>query len=453
MKTSTSTSDIDHSARAHSDVVGGSSAERILNCPASYGYRQKLPEEVLNKSSVYADEGSALHEAMEYILENDVTDPETLLGMVFGISDSSPKGFKMTRELIHDALMPCLDFFDALCDELEAEGGMQFMIEKRCQLPGIPGAFGTSDIIFRTDKRSGIVDWKFGAGKPVSAFVETPSETDPTVSVIRPNSQLAFYARAGAHTLPAMFETDPDWPVDLYIVQPLSRALGPDDPIFTCHQTTMKELEAFRWKLVAAVAEATGPQPRCQKGPWCEFQPCRTICPAHTGPLLDLSKLDLKKARAAAEKEPDFDWPSFYSEFLELADSAEATIRELQAQAFSLMEAGRYVPGWKLVEKRATERYVNPDGVKRHAIGLGAEPGDLMTEPELKSPAQLAPVLEPLIEGKTKKDRLAEARRQIAEFTEKTSSGLTLARDDDRRAEAVPTATLMQNLAEKLNRL
>lgn len=446
MKTSTSTSDIDHAARAHSDVVGGSSAERILNCPASYAYRKKLPEAVLNKSSVYADEGSALHEAMEYILENDVTDPETLLGMVFGISDSSPNGFKMTRELIHDALTPCLDFFDALCDELEAEGGMQFLIEKQCQLPGIPGAFGTSDIIFRTDKRSGIVDWKFGAGKPVSASVEEDGK-------LRANSQLAFYARAGAHTLPAMFETDPEWPVDLYIVQPRSRALGPDDPIFTHYQTTMKELEAFRWKLVAAVAEATGPQPRCKAGPWCEFQPCRTICPAHTGPLLDLSKLDLKKAREAAQTAEGFDWGEFYSEFLALADSAEATIRELQAQAFSMLEAGHPVPGWKLVEKRASEFYVDPDGAKRHAIGLGAAVEDVMTEPELKSPAQLGAVLEPLVEGKTKKDRLAEARAQIAKFTDKKSSGLTLARDDDRRPEAVATSTLMQNLADKLNRL
>lgn len=342
------TIEIDHSARDHSDIVGGSSAERILNCPASYGYRNKLPPEVLNKSSVYADEGSALHEAMEYILENDVLDPAELIGMTFGVSDSSPEGFKITRAHVHEALEPCLDFFDALCDEMEAEGGMQFLIEKRCQLPGIPGAFGTSDIIFRTDKRSGIVDWKFGAGKQVYA-----STTDDEGRVI-PNSQLCFYARAGAFTLPKMFEDRPDWPVDLYIVQPRSRYLGPDDPIFSHCQTTMKELEAFRFRLVAAVAEATGDAPRCQKGPWCEFQPCRSICPAHTGPLLDLSKLDRK---AIAKNDPvngetvaGGDWGEIYSAYLDLCDEAEATIREVKSQAFSLLEAGKPVPGWKLVD-------------------------------------------------------------------------------------------------------
>lgn len=435
-----------HRERAHSDIVGGSSAERILNCPASHQDRQKLPASAFGGSSIFADEGTALHEAMEFILREDVLDPMELIGMTFGVSGTRPEGFKITRALVDEALAPCLDFFDALCDELEAEGGMQFLIEKRCELPGIPDAFGTSDIIFRTDKRSGIVDWKFGAGKPVAAFTEVDG-----VKVA--NSQLSFYARAGAHTLPEMFDTSPDWPVDLYIVQPRSRYLGPDDPVFTHHQTTMKELEAFRWKLVAAVAEATGPQPTRSRGHWCEFQPCRAICPLFTGPLLDLSKLDVRKVREVAKKDEAFDWGQFYSDFLALADTAEQVIKEVQAQAFSLLEGGGAVPGWKLVAKRASEQYVDPDGAKRHAIGLGAAEADVLTEPELKSPAQLGAVLEPLVEGKTKKDRTAEARRQIAEFTSSVSSGLTLAPDDDRRVEVLSTPALLNRIADKLSKL
>src|SRR5690606_4884045 len=129
-------------------------------CPGSYQMEQKVPENLRKGSSSYADEGTALHEAIQFVLDENISDPMDLLGREFN-------GYKMTRKLISEALEPALDFFDALDEELDTEGGLQFLTEQRCQMPGIPDAFGTSDIVARSDKRSIILDWKFGAGVPV----------------------------------------------------------------------------------------------------------------------------------------------------------------------------------------------------------------------------------------------------------------------------------------------
>ena len=51
---------------AHSNIVGGSSADRILNCPGSYRMIQALPQ--LPESNEFADYGSAMHAVMDRLL-------------------------------------------------------------------------------------------------------------------------------------------------------------------------------------------------------------------------------------------------------------------------------------------------------------------------------------------------------------------------------------------------
>lgn len=465
--TTTQTSEIDHASRDHSDIVGGSSAERVLNCPASVKKRDQLPKSALYKSSSYADEGTALHEAITYILENDIIDIDEIVGMKFGPANNQTK---MTKALVAEAIVPAMDFFDALDDEMDPEGGMQFLVEKKFEMPGIADAFGTGDIICRSDKRTAIVDWKFGAGVlvraayPVEPYIdEDGQEIIPPEGAVKPNSQLMFYGRAALHSFPTMFNgDDPDWPVDLYIVQP--RARDADGEIFSKHTTTVGQLEAFRLELVAAVDEALhSPTPRCVPGHWCKFQPCKAVCEHHTGPMLDLGKLDL-----AAVKKNDpvngktvvpTDWGAIYAQYLPFCDAVEKVITEVRAQAHAFLEAGHQInypdgtPAYKLVPKRATEKYVDEAGAKRHAIGLGFTEEQVMEVPELLSPAQLGALLEPKMDGKTKKARTEAAREQIAEFTEKKSSGTTLALADDTREDITPTPLLMKALAEKLGKL
>ena len=433
---------------AHSSLVGGSTADRRIGCAASYQQEQLVPEHIRNKSSGYADEGSALHDCMQYILENDIFEDELdekIVGREFG-----DPPYVMTQELVDTCILPCMDFVEALIDELKDEGEFRFELETQCEMPGIPGAFGTSDLIFRTDKRSGIVDWKFGAGVAVKAEY---TEEDGTV---RGNSQLLYYGRAAQHTLPHLFPDEPDWPVDLYIVQPRCREGVP----ISKHETDIYGLEEFRLKLVEAIKLNQSANPQPKRGPWCAFAACKTTCPLHNGALLDMTKLAVIK-RDAPEA---FDWEAHMAMLLEVADIAEEVIKSVRAQAHQHLEDGGSIlgpdgePAWKLVPKRATEKYVDETGAIRHARGLGLEDDDIFEKPVLKSPAQLGETIarakdedgKPIIEGSTIKARTAEARKQIRDFTLAISSGTTLAPADDNRPDVTPTPQLVEQVASKL---
>lgn len=441
--------------KAHSSIVGGSTAGRRIACPGSYQLEQKIPAAVRNKSSVYADEGTALHEAMQYILEQNITDLDEVRGMTFGISESSPIGYVMTDDLVDGALAPCLDFFDALVDELEDEGGFEFLVECRCEMPGIPNAFGTSDIIGRSAKRSVIVDWKFGEGVPVKAEYPGPDGTKV------PNPQPMFYGRAGMHSFPAMFEKDPDWPIDIYIVQPRGRDIDPNEP-FTKASVTVRQLEEFRMQLVRAVAEAQGENPSVKDGPHCKFAACKTICPIHTGAKLDLTKMHAKleaKRKNEVLEGLDVDWSVVYGELLDLAQLAEAAIGEIRTQAHAFLEEGHIIidaegnQAWKLVDKRPSESYVNEKAAVEMAMSHGVSQPETL-KVETKSPAQLRAVLadklDPAKYGKTKKAREEKAKELISEFTINKSSGTTLAPAGDGRREFIPIASSVASLSAKL---
>ena len=53
---------------AHSPF-GGSVAARVLGCPASVGFIEKVPA-YLRKVSAYAERGTALHTAMALLIDN-----------------------------------------------------------------------------------------------------------------------------------------------------------------------------------------------------------------------------------------------------------------------------------------------------------------------------------------------------------------------------------------------
>jgi hypothetical protein len=50
----------------HSSIVGGSTAKRVINCPASVALCAKMPPK---PSSTFADRGTLLHDAIANVLE------------------------------------------------------------------------------------------------------------------------------------------------------------------------------------------------------------------------------------------------------------------------------------------------------------------------------------------------------------------------------------------------
>lgn len=436
---------------AHSSLVGGSTADRRIGCTASYQAEARVPAHIKNKSSKWADEGTALHAAMEHIMKENIFE-EDLEEMVLGREFGDPP-YVMTQELIDTALLPCMDYIEQLMEDYKDEGEFRFEVETRVQMPGIPGAFGTADFIFRTDKRSGIIDYKFGEGVLVKAYY---IEEDGTK---RPNSQGMYYGRGAVHTIPHMFEDRSNWPVEIHILQPRANSEEP----FSFYSATVGELEQFREKLIKAIEINQGPNPTYTKGPWCRFASCKTVCPLHTGALLDTTKI----AAIKAHNPEALNWDEHFHMLLEMAEIAEATINEIKGQAHTHLENGGNIidpktgeRAWKLVPKKATEKVVDEPGMIKHAKFIGLPEADIYEPRSAKSPAQLGKALEPLIDvdadGKkltSKKAREEEARRQLRQFTTTASSGTNLVPFDDRRPEVRATPTLVADYADKLAKL
>jgi len=124
--------------------------------------------------------------------------------------------------------------------------------------------------------------------------------------------------------------------------------------------------------------------------------------------------------------------PTEVGELLSKVDMVEDWIRSLRAHALAEMEAGRAVPGWKLVAKRPMRRWAVPEAdiVAR----LGDVKDALYEEPKLRSPAQI--------------EKLVGKKRFPADLVASVSSGVTLAPEHDKRpAAAVSAATEFEAIA------
>ena len=87
----------------HSNIVGGSTAKRVINCPGSVALVQKMPPK---PSSEHADRGTLLHNTMEEILTSGEA-PEKFIGARY-------KDQILTQELIDEKVKPALEALDAI---------------------------------------------------------------------------------------------------------------------------------------------------------------------------------------------------------------------------------------------------------------------------------------------------------------------------------------------------
>ena len=411
-----------HTPEEHSSLVGGSTASRRINCPRSYALEKLAPPD---KGSSYAREGTALHEMIAIVI-GEGKKPENLLPFTFSRdTKGAEEAWSLTidEDLWYDLGQPALDAFDDFCDQIEAEAGeeIEIQVEERCAMPGIDGAFGTTDVAWKCGHLSGIWDWKFG---------RTPVSAD--------SDQLRFYARAVAADHPNLFgakswgDIDMDREVILSIMQPQCGS-EPSE-----HRTTVGELEEFRLELMGAIADAVekGDKAHVAKGDWCKFATCRSVCPLHVGQSLEfgekMAKLSalqkqqgVKDLRAitAVDKETGEASPVFAEmlpELLELAEIAKEFAGVVMAQAHAYLEEGGTAAGWALKMKRSSGRewVVDDDAVRKfmknrkYTLDQFA-PRKTMTMPQ--------------IETLLKRDGRAIPEEMYAA---KPSSGTTLTRDD-----------------------
>ena len=266
---------LDHSHRSHS-ILSASSSKRWLHCPPSAVLNDQFPD----KTSVFAAEGTAMHEQCEWKLRT-----------ALGESMEEPHSEYDTEETnqVTDVYAEfCLNTIESM-----RRSGVDplVLIEERLDYSHIaPQGFGTGDLVLVGKDEDGtglihVIDFKGGRGVRVEAEM---------------NSQMLLYAAAALNSYG--FLVDPEI-IRMSIVQPRL------DNIST-FQMTVEELNAWAESIkpIARMAyEGKGEQ---HTGDWCIFCKAKPVCRACAEEAMSLAReefldLDEKSAVCSAAERTD----------------------------------------------------------------------------------------------------------------------------------------------------
>jgi hypothetical protein len=341
---------------SHSKIVGGSTAKRLINCPGSRALVETVPPKPTSK---YAEEGTRLHNAMHAILSHGASVEEY------------PDNDKIVQAL-------------AALDTIDAERAMEFITEVNVSYGDfLPGVYGSCDLLGRIHNRAIILDYKFGDGGAVDA---------------EENDQLLFYAAAAMRTAETRWAFEGVTEIEMIIVQP---------PRVSRWLTTPGRVKAFERTLFDAVQVSFKPDASLKQGDHCRWCLAKAVCPEVTGQL----------ERAVSTKIAAID-PEKIGHALAFAQVAEEWAKSVREMAQTMLESNAPVTGWKLVPKRATRQWADPDAARAALTKMGLDDSDLMV---MKSPAQVEKIA-----GKLPKD-----------LTVAISTGNTIAPESDPRPEVL----------------
>ena len=353
----------------HSNIVGGSTAKRVIMCPGSVKLVQKMPPQ---PSSKYADEGTMLHDVISRILLDQ--------GVVIG--QFKYKDHILTQELYDEKIAPALEALD----EIDPHGDLVYEVETRVGFGDLlPGVFGSTDLVGRIDSRAVVLDWKFGDGVVVDAV---------------DNFQLMFYAAAAMRTDSLKWAFEGTDEIECVIVQP---------PVVRRWVTTKERIAQFEQELVRAVKTAQQDDAPLAQGDHCRWCAAKPICPQMTGAVDRALKAQLVNL--------DVDT---LGQYLKNADLLEDWIKDLRALAFECLEKNIAVPGYKLVNKQARRKWTDEGKAKQALLNMGLKES-VVVETSVMSPAQAEKAL---------KKRFSELPEDLIKSE---SSGTTLAPEDDPR--------------------
>jgi len=371
----------------HSSIVGGSTASRVIKCPASVALCAKMPPK---PSSKYADEGTLLHNAIAEILEKDL-EPSEIIGFKY-------KELEVTHELFADKIIPALRSLD----EVDPDCEMKIAVESEVDFGDyLPGVFGSADVIGRLGDKAIVLDWKFGSGVIVNA---------------EENYQGMFYAAAAMRTEKTKWAFEGAKEIEIIIVQP---------PEMRRWVTTPERIKEFEQQLTIAVKEAGRKDAPMQSGSHCRWCAAKPVCPIMTDSVARSTQIALKDLK-----------PELISTYLQQADMLEDWIKELRDLAHQMLESDVRVPGYKLVAKRAIRQWADEHEA---AIALSTKGISPHKPLEVISPAQAEKLL-----GKSGKDA-------IKDLVVAVSSGSTLVPESDPRPEVLQIGKQLTAALNKLN--
>ncbi|WP_312458460.1 DUF2800 domain-containing protein [Proteiniclasticum sp.] len=319
-------------------LLGPSGADRWLVCPPSARLCETFPE----TTSVYAEEGRLAHEIAELKLLKYITP--------MGPRAYTTKLNKLKKSEHYKAEMDkntdiYLDHIKSIAMAMIATPFISAEREVSYE-EYVPDGFGTSDCIIIGDNLLHVVDYKNGAGVPVSPVN---------------NPQMKLYA-LGAYLMYRVIYGTSIEIVRMSIVQP--NTMG--EPVETW-ETTLEELLSWAESIKPVAKLAFGGQGEFTPGEkQCRFCKAKAICRARSE-----YNLEVEGFTKPIPMLPPLISDEEVGELLYKTRDLAKYVKDLEAYALKKSLEGIEIPGWKAVNGRATRTFTDIDKAFEHLASLG----------------------------------------------------------------------------------
>ncbi|UZQ49088.1 DUF2800 domain-containing protein [Clostridium kluyveri] len=381
-------------------LLSASSSHRWLRCPPCVKLEQELPE----KTSSYAAEGTLAHELGEINLRHNLGE------MTTRTFNSRLK--KIQKNELFTADMPdYVEMYIDTCMEKFSEAKAKtldaiFRVEQKLDFSEwVPEGFGTGDFVTIADGTMEICDLKYGKGIPVSA---------------EGNPQMRLYALGAISEFSFLYDIEN---VRMTIIQPRLDIISTDE-------ISVKDLLEWAEKVLKPTAQlAFKGEGEFKAGEHCGFCRAKTICKARANKNLELARYEFRTTDTLSEKD--------IADILGKAEELVKWAKDIQDYALEQALQGVSYRGWKIVEGRSNRKYKDIEKVAE--ILLTNE----YTEDKIYKPKELQGLtnMEKIV-GKKKLNEL------IGNFIEKPPGKPTLVVESDKRPEISSINSAIQDFQE-----
>ncbi len=334
-------------------LLGPSSASRWMACPPS----ARLCENVEEKESDYAKEGSLAHEIGEIKLKRKLM-PHVLSPQKFGALMKKLKSHELYQEEMQCYTDDYVDFvMESYCS---SETTPFIAIEQKVSFEEyVPGGFGTADCILIYGDTLHVIDFKYGKGVLVQA---------------EENKQMLLYALGAYLEYNFLYEFKN---IKMSIVQPRLNNIDS----WECSIEYLLEFAELAKEKGALADLGDG---EFNAGEHCKFCGIKISCRERTERNLELAKYEFKKPPEISNEE--------LGEILKKAQDLVAWAKDLKDYALAEVLKGNEVRGWKAVNGRTSRAFTNTDEAIKVLIENGTKE-EMLYERKYLTLAQMEKVI------------------------------------------------------------
>ncbi|ERI06490.1 DUF2800 domain-containing protein [Aneurinibacillus aneurinilyticus] len=343
-----------HAERAHA-LLGASKAEQWINCPPSARLQENIPD----KRSEYADEGTAAHELSEIKLRRRLLPCNSKERKALDDKLEQFKANKFYGPEMENAVQEYVELVQERFMEAKARSiDAVLLLEERLDFTEwVPEGYGTGDVVLIADGVLEVIDLKYGKGVPVSA---------------EGNPQIRLYALGAWWGYNYLYSINE---VRMTIVQPRL------DNVSTA-SLVLDDLLEWAESVVKPAAElAFAGKGDFKAGGHCRWCKVKGNCRARAEANM--------RALAHEFKDPALLSNEEIGPILFIAEQLKAWAKDVEDYAYGQALSGNCIPQWKLVEGRSNRVITDKGAAKAALEAAELEPEKYLKPQELLSIGEL----------------------------------------------------------------